>query len=273
MDRRPARALAVARRQPTPGRRTATLTSTSTLPLRPSAASVARQRTSAAPLTRAMGLAGAHTSSAMPMRPAAARAARSAADSARWRASTAPARSETATATRSTRAEHASTHTLAEPRSPRPPTRLKAGRRSRRECLRPVRPPRPRARRQPPTDRVHDNPHPGRHAIARTGDHHRRPGSRRRSQPRPGHGIATRRRPGRLAGSVGRAHSLAGDRDGAERYTHQDHQHRQHGGELGGDHPGVRAKARTLAPPQIACKADWMIELSADCTALLRTIL
>jgi hypothetical protein len=87
------------------------------VPLRPVPSSVGAQPWTVAALAVAMLRAAAQTSAATPICPAAARADRSAADSARCRASTAAARSVAANAMASNSAEHASTQMLAEPAS------------------------------------------------------------------------------------------------------------------------------------------------------------
>jgi hypothetical protein len=94
------------------GSRTATLTRTVTLPLRPSGSIAGVQLRTLPPLAAAMDGAAAHISpafAAIPIIEAAASAARSAAASARWRATTAVVRTVTAIATTNSSEEQVST--------------------------------------------------------------------------------------------------------------------------------------------------------------------
>ncbi len=115
--RRPARAVAVTVRPPITGSRTRARTTTATAPLRPSGPSDTRHEPSCAPLAAATVRAAAHSSTPTPMRPAPASAARSAADSARCRASTATVRMVTQPDTTSSRTQQARTQMPAEPQS------------------------------------------------------------------------------------------------------------------------------------------------------------
>ena len=111
----PARARAVADRRPTARVRTATLTVTSTTAPAPTAQLVTAAALAAATSTAASQAAGSPTTA----RPAAASAARSAAADARWRATTAaPTNTVAAPDQRRAHRLRASTHTVADPRSP-----------------------------------------------------------------------------------------------------------------------------------------------------------